>query len=128
MASGNMDQKDKKRDLEKRIFDFVVDIIKFLKTIKRSRENDIVVYQLSKAATSVGANYEESQGAYSKEDFNYKISICYKESRETNYWLRVIKAAEISKDKKVDYFIQESFELKSIFASMLKKIHKRKDL
>ena len=123
-----MDQQDKKRDLENRIFNFVVGIIKFLRTIKRSKEGDVVIYQLVKAASSIGANYEEAQGAYSKEDFKYKIGICYKESREANYWLRVIKAAEISKDKKVDYFVQESFELKSIFASMMKKIHKRKDI
>jgi four helix bundle protein len=123
-----MDRPDKKKDLEKRIFDFVVGIIKFLRTIKRSRENDVVVHQLVKAATSVGANYEEAQGAYSKEEFKYKIGICYKESRESNYWLRVIKAAEISTNEKTDFYIQESFELKSIFASMMKKIHKRKDI
>ena len=67
---------DKKNDLEKRTFDFAVEIINFLKSIKYSKVNDVIKYQLAKAATSVGANYEESQGAYSREDFKFKISIC----------------------------------------------------
>jgi len=62
---------DKSRDLEKRTFEFAVRAIKFLKTIKYSKENDVIKYQLAKAATSVGSNYEEAQGAYSRDDFKY---------------------------------------------------------
>ena len=43
-------------DLEQRTFQFAVDVVKFLKTIKYSRENDVIKYQLAKAATSIGAN------------------------------------------------------------------------
>lgn len=118
----------KDKDLEERTFNFAVDVIKFLKKIKYSKENDVVKYQLAKAATSIGANYEESQGAYSKDDFKFKISICFREAKESNYWLRIIKAAEISTGEKLDYLIQESAELKNIFGSILKKIHYRNDV
>jgi four helix bundle protein len=43
-------------DLEQRTFRFAVDVVKFLKTIKYSKENDVIKYQLAKAATSIGAN------------------------------------------------------------------------
>ena len=49
-----------------------------------------IAYQLAKSGTSVGANYEESQASQSKEDFYYKIGICLREARESNYWLRLL--------------------------------------
>ncbi len=119
---------DKNQNLEDRTFNFAVRVIQFLKSIKYSKENDVIKYQLAKAATSIGANYEESQGAYSKEDFKYKIGICFRESKESNYWLRIIKATSISNSKELDYLIQESKELKNIFGSISKKIHYRKDV
>lgn len=111
-------------DLKKRTFEFAVELVKFLRTIKYSKENEVVRYQLAKSETSIGANYEEACGAYSKDDFKYKIGICYKESRETNYWLRIMKAAEISKSKKLDYLISESFEFKKIFAKSMTTLRK----
>ncbi len=117
-----------KRDLEKRTFDFAVEVIKFLKNIKYSKENDVVKYQLAKSATSIGANYEEAQGAYSRDDFKYRIGICFREAKESNYWVRIIKATNISDSKVLDDLIKESGELKNIFSSIMKKVHKRDDL
>ncbi|HDH31361.1 MAG TPA: four helix bundle protein, partial [Candidatus Wolfebacteria bacterium] len=85
-------------------------------------------YQLAKAATSIGANYEEAQGAFSKEDFKYKISICFREAKEANYWLRILKEVGISNNETLYDLIQESSELKNIFGSIMKKIHFRKDV
>jgi four helix bundle protein len=123
-----MKEEDKKRDLSERLLKFAIDVIKFIKTIKRSRESDVVVYQLTKASTSIGANYEEAQGAFSKEDFGYRVSVCYKEARESHYWLRIIKGAELSRGQQLDNLVQESFEIKNIFASMHKKTHFREDI
>jgi four helix bundle protein len=111
-------------DLKKRTFDFAVELVEFLRTIGYSKENEVIRYQLAKSGTSIGANYEEACGAFSKDDFKYKIGICYKESRETNYWLRIMKAAEISQSEKLDYLIAESFELKKIFASSMTTLRK----
>lgn len=71
---------------------------------------------------------EEAQGAFSKEDFRYKTSICLKEAREANYWLRILKEAGISNNDKLNDLIQESCELENIFGSIMKKIHFRKDV
>ena len=46
--------------------------------------------QLLKSSTSIGANIEEAIGGFSRNDFKYKISISYKESRETRYWIRLL--------------------------------------
>lgn len=109
-----------RKNLEERTFKFAVEVILFLRTIKYSKESEVIKYQLAKAATSTGANYEEAGGAYSKDDFKYKIGICFKESKESNYWLRIIAATKMSTSKKLDWLIQESFELKNIFGRSLK--------
>lgn len=118
----------KDKGLEKRTFDFAVRVIKFLRKVDCSKENDVIRYQLAKAGTSVGSNYEEAQGAYSKADFAYKIGICFRESKESNYWLRIVKATDLSCAKDLDYLIQESTELKNIFGSIAKKINYRGDV
>ena len=50
-----------------------------------------IFYQILKSGTSIGANVEEAIGGISKKDFCAKMSIAYKEARETNYWLRLLK-------------------------------------
>ncbi|WP_319511562.1 four helix bundle protein [uncultured Draconibacterium sp.] len=116
-------------NLQKRIFEFVTEVILFLRTLPDSQEYKVVKYQLIKAASSTGANYEEAQAASSKADFTYKTEISLKEMRESNYWLRLIRA--ISKelntdDEKLDYLITESGELKLILGSIVSKTKRNK--
>ncbi|MCK4755205.1 MAG: four helix bundle protein, partial [Calditrichia bacterium] len=73
--------------LTKRLFKFAIRAFGLLKTIRKEKDYDVFRYQLSKSATSIGANYEEAQGAFSIKEFASKIGICLKEARETNYFL-----------------------------------------
>ena len=76
-----------------------------------------IAYQLS--GTSVGANYEESHASQSKEDFYYKIGICLREARESNYWLRIIHSKNWIKNKiMIESTVNESSELKLIFGKI----------
>jgi four helix bundle protein len=45
-----------------------------------------------RSGTSIGANVEEAIGGQSRADFLSKISIAYKEARETRYWIRLMSA------------------------------------
>ena len=67
----------------------------------------------------MSANYEESQAGSSKADFKNKVRISLREARESNYWLRVIKALERSENEQLESLIQESKELKNILASII---------
>jgi four helix bundle protein len=58
-----------KNDLDKRLFDFAVRVIKFLRTLPATSEYNVIKYQLTKSATSSGANYEEAQAGSSRADF-----------------------------------------------------------
>ena len=102
-----------------RTFKFGVNCIIFLRTLPRDFEYNVIKLQLTKSSTSIGANYEESQAGSSKADFKNKVRISLREARESNYWLRVIKALERSENEQLESLIQESKELKNIFASII---------
>ena len=82
-------------------------------------------YQLSKSASSIGANYEEAQGAFSKKEFASKIGICLKEAKETNYFLRLLQQLKISNKEACDKLVKESDEIQRILATILIKVRKQ---
>jgi len=109
--------------LGKRLFDFAVRVIKYCRTVPKTKEYDIIKNQLIKSATSSGANYEEAQGASSKADFVNKIKIALKEMRESNYWLKIIREIK-TPDSELQSLIQESFELMKILGAISSKASK----
>ena len=110
----------KTEELLKRTFDFGVKCLLLLESLPKSKVNAVITFQLAKASTSVGSNYEEAQGAESSKDFVHKIGVVLKEARESNYWLRVLNAilSDSSKDKRFKEILSESFEFKKIFTSI----------
>lgn len=113
-------------DLSERLFNFAVRTLKFLRRLPDTPEFKIIRYQLSKSSTSSGANYEEAQAGSSKANFNNKVRISLREMRESNYWLRIIKATnEDSKfDEDLAWLINESVELKKILGTIVNKTRK----
>jgi four helix bundle protein len=61
----------------------------------RSEKDFVISHQLLKSGTSVGANISEAQGCQSKKDFRAKMSIAYKEAKETEYWLKILRHSEV---------------------------------
>jgi len=100
-----------KNDFEERLFNFAVRTIKFLRTLPVSSEYNVIKYQLTKSASSSGANYEESQAGSSKADFTNKVRIALREMRESNYWLRIINGLVDIENSELNYLIKESKEL-----------------
>ncbi len=107
-------------DLEERTAKFGEDIIEFAKKIPKTIITAPLISQLIRAGTSVGSNYCEADCAESKKDFEHKLGICKKESKETKHWLRMIAKAvpEFKKDAKILW--QESNELLLIFISIVR--------
>jgi four helix bundle protein len=112
----------KKNDLCERLLKFAIDVILYLRTVKNTIETMDMKRQIVKAATSSGANYEESQGSPTKPDAKTKIGISLKEMRESNYFLRIFNHLSLGDVKKCSYLVQESSELKRILASIINKL------
>jgi len=61
------------KDLDERLFKFALKVLKMLGKIHTDRETDVLKNQLSRSATSVGANYEEAQAAITRAEFKVNI-------------------------------------------------------
>jgi len=85
--------KKRKFDLEERTAKFGEQIIDFAKKIPQNPITIPLVNQLVRAGTSVGSNYCEADCAETKKDFEHKLGICKKESKETKHWLRMVVKA-----------------------------------
>ena len=105
-------------ELEKRTKQFAIDIIRLSMTLPNTPEGRTIRNQLTKAGTSVGANYREANRSRSKKDFRNKIAICESEASETQYWLQVIAGVGWKSwdELKADY--DECSELLAIFTSI----------
>jgi four helix bundle protein len=80
----------KEYDLLERVTLFSEKIIDLCKKVPRDIITDPIINQLIRSGTSIGANYNEANGASSKSDFKNRIYICKKEAMETKYWLRLL--------------------------------------
>lgn len=83
--------------LDERTVSFSKSVLKFCNSIQITPVSRSMIEQLTKSATSIGANYAEANNASSKTDFRNKIYIAKKEAAETKYWLELF--ADISEDK-----------------------------
>ena len=91
---------------------FAVDIIRFCNSLKANKASSVITYQLIKSATSTGANYRAACRARSKNEFFSKISIVVEEVDESEYWLEVIKASDLSNNSdELDKLLIESNEI-----------------
>lgn len=111
----NPNDKNKEYNLEERTAQFAESIIEFVRDIKRDDINKIIIVQLTRAATSVGANYCEANASSSKRDFRNKIYICKKEANETKYWLRILAKLHPQFREDLVKLWQEAHEFHLIF-------------
>lgn len=105
-------------DLEERTARFGEAVIGFAKRIPVNLMTQVLIPQLVRAGTSVGANYVEADDADSKKDFRYKIGLARRESRETKHWLRMVVAADARLRDEARALWQEAKELNLIFGAI----------
>ena len=105
--------------VKQKSYDFALQIINLCIRLRENKHFEIAS-QLLRAGTSIGANVEEALAGQSRKDFFAKMSLASKEARETNYWLRLIKDAEISNEQQGQKLIEESEELVKILTSIVK--------
>ena len=113
--------KDKRSfDLEERLIDFAVRIIRIAESLPKTKIGNHIAGQLVRCGTSPAPNYGEAQSAESRADFIHKMKVCLKELRETKVWLLMIVRAKLIKHvSKLDPDINENDELISIFVKSI---------
>lgn len=110
----------KNNPLSIKSYDFALKIVKLYKELVSQKKEFTLSKQLLRSGTSIGANISEANGAISRADFSAKISIAYKESLETKYWLNLLKDSDYILAEQADKLIIDADELSRIMFSILK--------
>ncbi len=121
-------EQEKKYDLENRLIDFAVRIIKLVESLPKSPVGNHIAGQLLRSGTSPAPNYGEAQGAESRKDFIHKMRVCLKELRETRVWLIILRRLRLLGDsKELEWLIAECDELISIFVASIRTATKNRN-
>lgn len=105
-------------DLEERTAKIGEDIIKFCQKTKINLFTESIIKQIIRSSTSIGANYMEANSGNSKKDFKNKITICKREAKETEHWLRMLSVCLSDKKEDLRNLWKETHQLVLIFSKI----------
>lgn len=112
---------EKPEKIAKRTLRVAIAIVSFCRTITKDPVSAILVRQLVRSGTSVGANVQEAQDASSREDFIYKIGIALRESKEANYWFSILVESGVVNNSSVSRLVNELEQIIKILTVILKR-------
>jgi len=99
---------------------FALRIVKLHLYLKNEKKEYVLSKQILRSGTSIGANVEEAIGGQSDKDFLSKLSIAYKEARETHYWARLSADSGFIKSAERESLLRDCDELLKIIGSIQK--------
>ena len=116
-------------DLEDRLIEFGVRIIRLAEALPKTRVGNHIAGQIIRSGTSPAPNYGEAQSAESRSDFIHKMKVCLKELRETRVWLLMTAKANLVKSvSQLDPLIDENNQLVSIFVTSVKTARQKRNI
>lgn len=99
---------------------FAIRIVNVYKYLVEEKKEFVLSKQLLRSGTSIGANIEEAIGGQSKKDFFAKLTIAYKEARESNYWIRLLTDTDYLTKDQSQSLLNEIDELLRIIGTIQK--------
>jgi four helix bundle protein len=81
-------------------FSLAKEIVFLYQYLTKEKHEYVLSKQILRSGTSAGANIAEGIVGQSKKDFCHKLSIAYKEARETEFWLKLLyETGYLTKEK-----------------------------
>ncbi|TCP28601.1 four helix bundle protein [Tenacibaculum skagerrakense] len=112
----------KENVIQKKSYSFAVKMVKLYQHLSNEKREFVLSKQLLRSGTSIGANVEEAIGGQSRKDFYAKLSIAYKEARESNYWIRLLNDTNYLSNEETIPLLRDSEEILKIIGSIQKTI------
>lgn len=120
------DNKAFKDELKKRIYNWILRLIKFVEILPRDDDLCRVARsQLIRSGTSIGANYIEAIAASSKKDFTNFLSHSLKSANESKFWLALLRDAGKGDKNVIDTLLRELIEIANIFGASIRTLKGR---
>ena len=113
-------------DIQERLIDFAVAIIKLCASLPKTQAGKHVAGQLLRCGSSPAPNYGEARGAESRNDFIHKLRTVLKELNESGIWLEIIKRSEMLPLDIVKPIEKECIELSKIIGSSIRTVGRKK--
>jgi four helix bundle protein len=115
-----------KREIHDRIYKFALSVLQSVKFIPKTTENLVLIKQVVRSSSSIGANALEADGSESKKEFIHRFTISKKEAKETFYWLSLISDHNIDLKSKFTHLLDENNQLILIISKIIINSKKRK--
>lgn len=120
-------ENNRNKDIHVRIYYFVIAVLLLIKKLPKDPGNTIITFQLTKSATSMGANDKEADGTTTSKDFIHKYSIVRKEGKETEYWLHIIADTNPSLIKETSILLAECSQIIKIVTAIIYNTQRTRD-
>ena len=104
--------------VQEKSYDFSLKIVRLYR-VHRKADEFVLSKQLLRSGTSIGANIEEALAAQTRKEFHSKMTIAFKETRETRYWLRLLRDSKLVAFDYSEY-LKDVEELDRILSSITK--------
>lgn len=98
---------------------FAVNVVNLCTEIKEHRKNNVLLNQLLRSGTSIGANIHEANYASSKADFINKFQIALKECYETDYWLALFKDTRMITENEYNAMFSQCSKIRKLLAASI---------
>ena len=100
---------------------FALRIIKMCRFLRSSGADSIMLKQILRSGTSIGANIAEAQYAESVADFIHKLNIAQKECNETRYWIELLFESGAINECMFDSLYDDCAEILRLLTSVIVK-------
>ncbi len=113
-------------EIHSRIYKFVLLVLQSIKLIPKTTENIVLIKQLIRSSSSIGANAIEADGSETKKEFVHRFTISKKEAKESFYWLSLITDHNPNLKTKFLPLLDENKQLILIISKIIINAKKRK--
>lgn len=122
------DNKERTKEFKRRVYRFVLRLIKFIENLPENRTTRIIGDQLLRSGTSILGNYIEAQASSSRRDYTNFINHSLKSANESKVWLAILRDINYGDKDEANWLLKELDEFSRIFASTILTLKGRKNI
>ena len=111
--------------LRDKSYAFALKISRLCLGIQKQQKEFVLSKQLLRSSTSIGSNVEESIGGHSKKDFYYRITVAYREARESHYWIRLLTDLDFIDKNESEALLADAEEILKLSGSIKRTLQKQ---
>ena len=123
-----MNNKEKTKEFKKRVYQFVLRLIKFVEKLPENRTTRIIGDQLIRSGTSILGNYIEAYVASSRKDYTNFFNYSLKSANESKVWIAILRDTDNCDKKEAEWLLNELNEISQIFGSSVLTLKGKKNI